>query len=931
MSCACGKTAAGPCDCCEGIEPTTPESTYNRSGLSALSFRIGTHSSFFETMLANLPRDQVGVREPSDPTIGLLDAWATVADVLTFYQERIANEGYLRTATEQRSVTELGRLVGYQPRPGVAASAYLAFSLEDGYQAEIPAGTRVQSMPDPGELPQTFETSEAIQARAAWNLLRPRTTAPQTRLRQDLRLYLEGADVEIKVNDAIVAFTMGRRQQFDFFRSLFKVQSVVRDQARNRTEVQLRPWLPAKGKKVDGVCAKLFPPFGRKILDWEPPPFLPEQKDSVHASMFATGPTGEILDKLRKPRTPAPRHAASMTRSLPESFPESAAAATDVVAAMYPEVGAQLFEAWAAQPVEETPLMAIIFRVSAANFWANAPQRMIESEPTEWSPAADEANDLVYLDAAYDGIVPGTPVLLELPGYSPTPFMVEAADTRSRSAYLLSHRSTVLDLERDWWNPMLPNEREGCKSIEPLRPLVVHAQPEFLPLGQRPIETPLCDGRIELDGLHEGLDAGRWLVVRGEIDGVPGVEAEELVMLAGALHEQKTAFQPAHTVLLLANPLAHCYRRDSVVIFGNVAHATHGESTSEVLGSGDAAVPLQRFTLRDKPVTYVSAPTPSGVESSLVVRVDGVKWPIAPGLASLGPLDRRVLALRDDDGTTRVVGGTGHRGARFSTGSENLEAAYRKGIGADGNVGAGTLKNIMTRPLGVKDVINPMRASGGADPDRRDQARIRTPIPTFALDRVVSVRDYADFALNFGGIGKAASRMVPGRGGEHVEVVIAAVDDAPLDVTSDVYQNLLLAYQRFGEGAFPVTLVIRRAVFLFMAAKVRLVEGYEWVRVEPVLRAALLDAFGFERRDLGRRLYLSQVVAVMHQVRGVACIDVDDFGGIREPESGVLTPDDVADQVAQELTGWVDVADPYELAFFTPAVPETLILTEMPP
>lgn len=65
------------------------------------------------------PLRKLTSREADDATIALLDAWATVADVLTFYQERIANEGYLRTATERRSVLELARLVGYQPRPGV--------------------------------------------------------------------------------------------------------------------------------------------------------------------------------------------------------------------------------------------------------------------------------------------------------------------------------------------------------------------------------------------------------------------------------------------------------------------------------------------------------------------------------------------------------------------------------------------------------------------------------------------------------------------------------------------------------------------------------------------------------------------------------------------------------------------------------------------
>jgi hypothetical protein len=88
----------------------------------------------------------------------LLDAGATIADVLTFYQERFANEFYLRTATERRSILELGRLIGYELRPGVAASTYLVFTLEDSpgdpekatKQTTIEAGTKVQSIPAPG-------------------------------------------------------------------------------------------------------------------------------------------------------------------------------------------------------------------------------------------------------------------------------------------------------------------------------------------------------------------------------------------------------------------------------------------------------------------------------------------------------------------------------------------------------------------------------------------------------------------------------------------------------------------------------------------------------------------------------------------------------------------------------------------------------------
>src|SRR4051794_214212 len=120
------------CGCCAGIDIATPEAKTNPPGQTAIRYRVGTYASFYETMLArlsNLPIDvpspyregtdryyplkNLTTRAPNDPSIALLDAFAIVADVLTFYQERIANEGYLPTAIERRSIQELGRLIGY--------------------------------------------------------------------------------------------------------------------------------------------------------------------------------------------------------------------------------------------------------------------------------------------------------------------------------------------------------------------------------------------------------------------------------------------------------------------------------------------------------------------------------------------------------------------------------------------------------------------------------------------------------------------------------------------------------------------------------------------------------------------------------------------------------------------------------------------------
>src|SRR5215217_4170135 len=228
------------CGCCEGLEPLTPLGTANRPGLDALSYRAGTHPTFLATMEARLSSSsypalaRLTTRAGTDPAIALLDAWATVADVLTFYQERIANEGFLRTASEGRSIFELARLVGYQPGPGVSASTYLAFTMEDGYEGEIPAATRAQSVPGPDERPQPFETSDDLEARAAWNVLTPRLGRPQSEEQvATRRLYFKGIDTNLGPNDPLLV-------DLGVYPQLFRVEAVHPDRDADRTLVTLQ-------------------------------------------------------------------------------------------------------------------------------------------------------------------------------------------------------------------------------------------------------------------------------------------------------------------------------------------------------------------------------------------------------------------------------------------------------------------------------------------------------------------------------------------------------------------------------------------------------------------------------------------------------------------------------------------------------------------
>ena len=105
------------CNCCTGVDVATPVQINNLPGLPAIAYRVGNYKQFKQSMQtrladADLPGlSALTTRQNDDFTIALLDSWAMVCDVLTFYQERIANESYKRTATERGSLLELAKLV----------------------------------------------------------------------------------------------------------------------------------------------------------------------------------------------------------------------------------------------------------------------------------------------------------------------------------------------------------------------------------------------------------------------------------------------------------------------------------------------------------------------------------------------------------------------------------------------------------------------------------------------------------------------------------------------------------------------------------------------------------------------------------------------------------------------------------------------------
>jgi len=799
---------ADDCGCCAGVAVETPAMVANRDGLSAIAYRVGTHASFSASMRARLagstsPLAGLTTRDTSDFTIALLDAWATTLDVLTFYQERIANESYLRTATERLSLLELSREIGYVPRPAVASSSALAFTLDTSPGAPSPItiamGVKVQSVPGPGETPHVFETIAAIEARREWSAIRPRLTSPQALSASASRIWIDGTDANLKAGDRVLIVT-------PVDRALRRVARVRLDNDNNRTSI-----------------------------DFEPLSDVPQTAASSESGVF-------------------------------------------------------------------------VMRVKAAPFGHNAPLQIVGNTngvpvTAEWD-LAEPGEHLVTLDAVYDQIVAPSWVVIDRPstfGVSRVQIVTTTTQVRtlSRAAYGISARASQLTLEASWLS--LPFVLGGVLtsqlsasgkmsasfggvlgqgflidvlnvhvfdlSLSVLRDTVVYAQSERLTLSEQPLDGVVFGGTLELDGAYPGLDKNRHLAISGERVG--GGLTSEIATIAAA------STTSGVTTLTLEQGLANSYVRRTVVINANVSPATEGETVAEVLGSGDATASYQEFSLRQPPLTFVSASTPDGFASTLGVRVNDVAWHEAPTLYGRGPSERVYVTRTEDDDRTIVQFGNGAAGARLPSGSDNVRAVYRKGGGRGANLDADRLSVLMTRPLGVTGVTNPEAATGGVDRQSRDDVRANAPLTMLTLDRVVSLRDYEDFARAFAGIAKALATWTWDGQTRGVFVTIAGADGAEVPEASDTYANLLAAMRSSGDPQ--VSLRVRSYRKRLFRLTARITRHPDWLaeRVMHDARDALVSRFGFSARSFGQRVALSEVMAVIQTVSGVVGVDVD--------------------------------------------------------
>ncbi|MDP9109450.1 MAG: putative baseplate assembly protein, partial [Pseudomonadota bacterium] len=199
----------------------------------------------------------------------------------------------------------------------------------------------------------------------------------------------------------------------------------------------------------------------------------------------------------------------------------------------------------------------------------------------------------------------------------------------------------------------------------------------------------------------------------------------------------------------------------------------------------------------------------------------------------------------------------------------------------------------------------------------------------------------ADFARTFAGISKASAIALTDGRRRVVHLSIAGADDMPIDINADLYRNLVAALRRFGDPQQALQVAARRLKILILHAGVRLQADYLWEAIEPKIRAALLATFGFDQRELGQSAYQSEAVSTIQQIDGVAWVDLRIFDAVPEGTSvgqlaglakSLTARPRIEAQGARIDSAATDFSKRLlaaELAMLTPAIPDTLILTEI--
>jgi hypothetical protein len=373
--------------------------------------------------------------------------------------------------------------------------------------------------------------------------------------------------------------------------------------------------------------------------------------------------------------------------------------------------------------------------------------------------------------------------------------------------------------------------------------------------------------------------------------------------------------------LPVAGRVAGVVRRDLAMVLGNLVPIDQGQTVAEELPPVPLvgtyapvlanrwitqAPPFDPVASRRLPATDFLHPapnlampaielselTPDGERTVQVYdktyRTSSAVWRPLPDLLGSGPFAHAFVAEVETDGAARLRFGDGQYGCRPLPGTRFL-AVYRIGLGADGNLGPGTIDRLQVQ--GVNAAGNPLQAVGGTDPESESRIRLLAPQALAAQERCVTEADFVDAAESFPGVRRAAASLVWTGSWTTAFVYIEREGGRAFD---PYFRSGLYAYLEPRVLAGTALRVLEpRYLPLDIALTVYLRPDAQRFDVERALRLAFsaVDPSGFfaaDRFTFGEPVFLSEVIACAAAVPGVARVEVRRFERWGQPARGEI-------------------------------------------
>ena len=808
----------------------------NPPGLTQIAYRAGDFATFRRALLSPLPDEQqLAGWSPSagDPGLQALEWWAYLADILTFYNERIANGSYLGTAVAQpgpQNAAGLAMLLGYLTTPAITATGVVAAirgaSGQDG-PLVIPAGLQLANTPTAEVPAQLFEVTEGrtfagpsdavIGLPADPALFRP-GVGQSSAGRATQRTVLLAGQVTASLGDLLVLVNRGWDGTTGDW-AVVTAQSAATEQG------------------PDGRANTLLT---LSSADWHG---LATESAVGPAADPAAGPAAEPpADPTAGPRAAVPLAADYQLRRAP---------ATARLWTMTAGVGGQLAAAGRNPPAGPAPQT---LTVPLATLVRNL------------SPG----DNVLFTGSTGGAAARAIQLLAQVTGYTEEVTRVPAAGAAGPGAgaqpnVYISHSnltvrtagadSDVAALRSVLGTPALGGivARYGFRDVgapvaAPATALEQLPATVTVPAGLRLPDGPMALADANGAGLLVTVTAAGTpgTVTLAPADGGPGVLSPEL--------------------------------RAPIRLLADLVPVSRGTTVAaETLGDGNPAAVSQAFTLQHSPLIYLPPAEPGGDPvSTLSVSVNGVRWREVRTFSASRPDATVYVVSQLPDGSVQVQFGDGGNGARLPFGTGNVTAAYRYGASAPPPA-AGSLATVLQPQPNLGSVRNPTDIIPGTAPETAAETAAAAPatvvlLPgaTSASPPLISLSDSERLAATVGGVTRVRAYWTwdPGLRCPAITVYVGSETDTAAAVTA--------AGRLFPQGAsrVPLSAAPARSIGLAVDCQLLCASGASGDSVRAAATEALTGSGGLfspTRMAIGQRLYRSQVEGAL-TAGGIAAV-----------------------------------------------------------